>query len=96
MKTLCTIYKSAREDGLYLYVLKQDGLSRVPEPLLERFGKPVLVTTMALTAEKKLARADTARVLDEIANNGFYLQLPPLKEAYMQAVNVHNHKLAGK
>ena len=96
MKTLCTIYKSSKEEELYLYIRKQDGLDRVPEALLERFGKPVLVTTMLMTPEKKLARADIDKVMAAMEEKGFYLQLPPPKEEYMQEVNLHNHKLAGK
>ena len=96
MKTLCTIYKSPKEDELYLYVQRQDGLQRVPEALLERFGKPLLVTTMVLTADKKLARADVGKVLAAMEENGFYLQMPPAKEDYMLEINLHNHKLSGK
>lgn len=96
MKVFCTIYKSSKEDELYLYVDKKDQLSRVPEALLDKFGKPVLVTTMLLTPEKKLARADINNVLKALEERGFYLQLPPAKEDYMQEINLHNHKLAGK
>ncbi|MDM3871156.1 YcgL domain-containing protein [Porticoccus sp. W117] len=96
MKTLCTIYKSPHEDELYLYVDHRDQLSRVPEALLEKFGTPQRVTTLPLTPERKLARADTAKVLASIGENGYYLQLPPAKEDYMQEVNQHNHKLAGR
>lgn len=96
MKTLLAIYKSPREDELYLYVRKQDGLNRVPEALLERFGKPMLVTTLLMTPEQKLARADPGKVLAAVADNGFYLQLPPPGEAYMQEVNLNNHRLPGR
>ena len=96
MKTLCTIYKSPLEDELYLYVNHRDQLARVPEALLEKFGTPQQVTTLPLTAERKLARADAEKVLAAISENGYYLQLPPAKEEYMQEVNQHNHKLAGK
>ncbi|MCV6604361.1 MAG: YcgL domain-containing protein [Porticoccaceae bacterium] len=96
MKTLCTIYKSPKEDQLYLYVSHSDQLGRVPDALLEMFGTPEQVTTMLLTPDRTLARADVGRVLAAISDNGYYLQLPPAKEEYMQAVNQHNHKLAGK
>lgn len=93
MKLLCDIYKSPKESEMYLYVKKQDGLERVPQALLDRFGKPVHVTTLILTAEKKLARADISRVLEQLDVAGFYLQMPPPPEAYMQAVNEKNSKL---
>lgn len=94
MKLLCDIYKSAKENEMYLYVKKQDGLERVPPLLLERFGRPVHVTTLILTAAKKLARADIDKVLEQLEINGFYLQMPPPPEAYMQAINAKNSKLA--
>ncbi|UTW45628.1 YcgL domain-containing protein [bacterium SCSIO 12696] len=96
MKTLCTIYKSPNEDELYLYVDRRDQLTRVPEALLDRFGPPQQVTTLPLHPDRKLARADATKVLDAIADKGYYLQLPPAKEHYMQEINVHNHKLSGK
>ncbi|OSO73817.1 hypothetical protein B6N17_007910, partial [Stutzerimonas stutzeri] len=34
MKLICSIYKSPRKDGMYLYVDKRDALKRVPEGLL--------------------------------------------------------------
>lgn len=95
MKTLCTIYKSTREEGLYLFVKREDQLTKVPEALLERFGKPALVTTMALESGRKMARADADKVLAALEDPGYYLQLPPPKEAYMQEINLHNHKLNG-
>ena len=39
MKVLCEIYKSSRQEEMYLYVPKEEGLARVPEALLEKFGK---------------------------------------------------------
>ncbi len=68
---------------MYLYVDKREVLTRVPDELLEMFGQPVHVMDMPLTAEKKLARADTAKVIAGINEKGFYLQLPPKKEDYM-------------
>lgn len=79
-KVLCDVYKSRKKDETYLYVTRADGLTRVPEALLEQFGTPVLAMTMIITAEKKLARAEAPKVLEQMASNGFYLQMPPPKE----------------
>jgi uncharacterized protein YcgL (UPF0745 family) len=38
---------------------------------------------LPLTEGKKLGRADAKKVLSEIAEKGFYLQMPPVKEDYM-------------
>ena len=39
MKRICSIYRSKKKDGMYLYVLKSDALERVPEPLMDAFGR---------------------------------------------------------
>ena len=79
MKILCDIYKGDKKEEMYLYVPKDGVLSNVPETLLASFGELKLVTTLVLTPSRKLARADINKVLQEIADKGFYLQLPPAK-----------------
>lgn len=79
-KMLCDVYKSKRKQETYLYVSRQDGLTRVPEPLLETFGQPQLALTMMLHQDKKLARAEADKVLQAISEQGFYLQMPPPEE----------------
>jgi uncharacterized protein len=79
-KQLCNIYKSRRKEEMYLYVSLKDDLSKVPEALLETFGRPELVTKLIITEDRKLARAEASKVLAEIENKGFYLQMPPPKE----------------
>ena len=96
-KILCDIYKSLKKDEMYLYVNKQEGFARVPQALLDGMGKTALVTTLALTADRKLARADAAKVLESIRSNGFYLQMPPsrdqLTEVSMMDLGSRNEKL---
>ena len=92
-KQLCTIYRSPKKEGMYLYVDKQDDLSRVPESLLQRFGKPELAMTLALSTDRKLARADVGKVLASIAEQGYYLQMPPSPEQYLQEMRNKNSKL---
>ncbi len=80
---ICSIYKSPRKDEMYLYVDKREALTRVPEALLEMFGQPVHVMDMPMKADRKLARADTEKVLEGITEKGYYLQMPPPKEEYL-------------
>ncbi|GAB3374170.1 YcgL domain-containing protein [Spongiibacter taiwanensis] len=78
MKRICAIYRSRRHPGMYLFVDKQEALSRVPEALLQRFGEAEFSMTLLLHPERSLARANAEKVLSEIAEQGFYLQLPPV------------------
>jgi len=92
-KQICKIYRSSKNEAMYLYVDHQEDLDRIPEPLMQRFGKPKLAMTLALSLDKKLARADVAKVLEAIREQGYYLQLPPSPEAYMQELRNKNDKL---
>ncbi|MCQ3828408.1 YcgL domain-containing protein [Microbulbifer elongatus] len=93
-KRICDIYRSPRHDEMYLYVPKQEGLERVPEKLQELFGKPVHVTTLLITAERKLARADVDKVIHALQDQGYYLQMPPVVDDEMRAIAAQNSKLS--
>lgn len=75
--TLCTIYKSSREDELYLYIKRGGDLKELPEELLKRMGETKEVMTILINPEKKLARVKAARVLQDLEEKGYFLQLPP-------------------
>lgn len=92
-RVICNIYHSSKKEGTYLYVNKSRGLSCVPEPLMSLFGRPQETMTLLLTPERKLARADIHKVLAALEEQGYYLQLPPPPESYMQEINKHNDKL---
>lgn len=74
---LCTIYRSSKIDEMYLYVDRKEDLARVPEALLARFGRPEPAMTLLLNEDRKLARADVAKVMASVRDQGFYLQMPP-------------------
>ena len=80
---LCIIYKGSKFDEMYLYVDKKDGVSKVPEVLLSHFGELKEVMQLVLTPERTLARVDVSAVIQSIDQNGFFLQMPSSKEAYM-------------
>jgi len=92
-KLICEVYKSPKHEGMYLYVRKSDAMAKVPKALLERFGTPKPAMVLLLTADKKLARANTEKVIASITMSGYYLQLPPPKDEEMQAVNLKNSKI---
>lgn len=77
---LCSIFKSVKKEGMYLYVPRKDQFTKVPQPLLDTFGRPAHVMDMLLQPGKALANADIDKVMAEINDKGFYLQLPPPAE----------------
>lgn len=79
---LCTIYKGSKE-GAYLYIEKKDDFSKVPEALMNVFGRPTLVMTMLLDG-KQLARVDVEKVRQGLKEQGFFLQMPPPPENVLE------------
>ena len=75
----CFIYKSNRQDELYLYVDKKDDFSNLPDILFKSIGEPVFVMELELTQELKLAREDTKKVIEQLQEKGFFVQMPPIK-----------------
>lgn len=73
----CSVFKSSRKQDMYVYVERKPGCEVLPEGLSAVFGEPRHVLDMVLTPVKKLARANAREVLDKIAEQGFYLQMPP-------------------
>lgn len=71
------VYRSTRNADMYLFVDAAEDLGRVPEALLQRFGRPVEAMVLMLGPERRLARADAVAVLASISDSGFYLQMPP-------------------
>ncbi len=80
---LCAVYKSVIKDRTYLYLLRRDDFSAVPEALLKTFGTPVLVTVINLAKREHLALADIDKVRQQLTEHGFYLQLPPPEESLL-------------
>ncbi|WP_457672987.1 YcgL domain-containing protein [Thiolapillus sp.] len=77
MKQNCWIYRSSKKDEMYLYLTREDDFEAVPELLMRRFGTPTLVMELELHEQRPLARADVARVMAQLAEEGYYLQMPP-------------------
>ncbi len=71
------VYKSHRKDDTYVYLAERDGFAVLPAPLAASLGKLDLVMEVALTEDRRLARADAALVRAELASRRFYLQVPP-------------------
>ncbi len=73
----CAIYKGNKKTDHYLYVEKEDDFSRVPQALLDILGQLELVISLKLSAERQLAQADVSDVMRQLAEQGYYFQMPP-------------------
>lgn len=77
---ICCVYRSERKEGTYLYTpftAGQDSLKDLPEQLLAQLGDLTEVMKLKLTAKRKLAQANAERVMQDLNDKGYYLQLPP-------------------
>ena len=97
MKIICQIYRSPKEEGMYLYVKKEEGLSKVPDELIKLFGTPQPAMVILLTPDKKLARVSVEKVAESLDTQGYFLQMPPRNEQdpEMQMMRAKNSKLSG-
>jgi len=73
---LCSIYKSSKKEGTYLYIPKKDDFSQVPDTLMQMFGKPSFVMVIKMDG-RTLAQVDIEKVKESLNNDGFFLQVPP-------------------
>ena len=95
-RCFCQVFRSKRHDGMYLFVEKQEGLARVPASLLAEFGRPEPSISFLLTPERALARAEPKMVLAAIAHTGFYLHMPPSKEARALGLDAYRAPTEGR
>jgi len=77
MQVECVIYKSKKQEELYLYIDASKQLNEFPAELLGKINTEKPIMNITLSPERKLARADVVKVMQEIQQKGFYLQLPP-------------------
>lgn len=82
----CYIYRSSIKEGLYVYLAEEDGLEKLPEPVLKQLGNPQFSMTLDLQPDRKLGQEDAKVVLDNLASVGFHVQMPRDIEQLMQSI----------
>ena len=76
----CCVYKSLRKQETFLFVLKENDFSRVPEPILEALGNVEKLIELELTPERQMARGKASHIINDLLEKGFHLQLPPTEK----------------
>ena len=76
----CYVYKGEKKPDHYLYLVEELDASappaQLPEAILSRLGELELVIEFDLTPDRKMPQADAKHVLESLAEQGFYLQIP--------------------
>lgn len=91
-RLFCSVFRSSRKEGMYLFVRRGQELGDLPEALMKVFGRPEHSMDLLLRDGIKLARADVAEVMEAIEEKGFYLQMPPGDEdsdLFLKGANPH-------
>lgn len=77
---MCSVYKSAKKPDTYLYVPYESDFNDLPEGLTSVWGEPELVMHIDLDKRDKLALVDITELREKLAEDGYYLQMPPTQE----------------
>jgi uncharacterized protein YcgL (UPF0745 family) len=72
----CFIYRCSRKDDMYIYLPERDDFSKVPADIIKGIGLTEFAMELELTPETRLARDDAHKVLKNMEEKGFHLQLP--------------------
>ena len=75
------VYKSLRKADTFVYLAARDAFEALPEPVRAQLGGLEFVLEVELTPERRLARADAAKVREALAERGFFIQVPPAPDA---------------
>lgn len=71
------IYKSLRKADAYLYLRDKDAFGLVPDSVRAPLGGLEFVMSLEISEDRVLARASAAVVRSNLAERGYYLQVPP-------------------
>jgi len=83
----CAVYRASKRSDTYLFVSHGDELDRVPAGLLQLLGRLDFVMNLTLHAGRRLAQSDPVVVMRQLAEQGYYLQLPPQGPGHDDTIN---------
>lgn len=76
----CTVMRSSLKDFTYIYLSEETQFEDLPNSLQQVFGEPEFVMTLELTPDRKLAYEDAEKVIQNLREKGFHLQMPPTND----------------
>lgn len=74
---LCSIYRSKKKTGVYVYLANDKTWDDLPEELIKTLGHCELSMHLNLSKRDKLASEDINAVRKNLTEQGFHVQLPP-------------------
>lgn len=82
----CYIYRSSIKDGLYVYLAEENGLEKLPAPVMKQLGSPEFAMSLELSANKKLGQENAITVMENLARQGFHVQMPRELEQQLESI----------
>ena len=76
----CSVVRSSLKDFTYIYLLAGNDYEDLPVSLKNVFGEPEFVMNLELTPDRKLAYEDVNKVMQNLAEQGYHLQMPPQED----------------
>ena len=92
----CAVYKSQKKDETYIFIPASTPLSKLPEELLKLLGEAEMLMTLTLTPDKKMARGTAKEIIENIEEQGYYLQMPIKAEIDMNPLPTTNERFLDK
>lgn len=71
----CFIYRCNLKQDMYIYLVEEDNFENVPKEIYDTLGIVEFSMELDITPETKLAREETAAVLNNLKEHGFHIQL---------------------
>ena len=76
----CSIHRSEKKQGAYLYLAEDKTWDDIPEELRHLLGLCTEVMELDLSERNKLATQDINTVKNNLATQGYHLQMPPKEQ----------------
>ena len=86
----CYIYRCNRKPDMYIYLAEEDDFSNVPKEIFNSLGIITFAMELEIHTDKKLAKENPDKVMENLKENGFHLQLPdetPIEELMTRIAN---------
>ena len=77
----CSVIRSSLKDFTYIYLLAGQAYEDLPTALKKVFGEAEFVMDLELSPERQLALEDVEKVMQNLLEQGYHLQLPPQEDA---------------
>lgn len=83
----CFVYRSLKKKGLYVYLPELDEFSKIPDSVKKSIGDLEFALEIELHEDRKLAKENASKVINNIKSNGFHIQMPTDIEDLLAAIS---------